>query len=78
MNPKTVRETLADKDITVQGNLDPCALYAPKNKLADMVDKMIKDFGTERYIVNLGHGIYPDADVEAVKTFIDAVHSVEL
>ncbi|KAJ8950388.1 hypothetical protein NQ314_007927 [Rhamnusium bicolor] len=78
MEPKFVRSTFKNKNITVQGNLDPCALYAPKEELTKMVTSMIEQFGTERYIVNLGHGIYPDAPVDAVQTFIDAVHSVNL
>ena len=36
---------------------------------------MIDRFGTEKYIVNLGHGIYPDMSPEAVQTFIETVHS---
>ncbi|KAJ8955378.1 hypothetical protein NQ318_003475 [Aromia moschata] len=78
MVPKTVRSAVKNKNITVQGNLDPCALYAPKEALVKMVDSMIKEFGTERYIVNLGHGIYPDAPTDAVQTFVEAVHSVQL
>lgn len=74
VNPKTVK-LLKDKNVTVQGNLDPCALYAPKEELVKLVEEMLKGFGTERYIVNLGHGIYPDTSTESVKTFIDAVHS---
>lgn len=40
-----------------------------------MVQKMLEEFGHERYIVNLGHGIYPDAPIEAVHTVIDVVHN---
>ncbi|CAH2007914.1 unnamed protein product [Acanthoscelides obtectus] len=69
---------LHDKNVTLQGNLDPCALYAPKEKLIEMVERMIADFGTRRLIVNLGHGVYPDTDPEAFKTFVDAVHAVRL
>ncbi|XP_056646822.1 uroporphyrinogen decarboxylase [Diorhabda sublineata] len=78
MKPDIVRSTLKDKNITVQGNLDPCALYAPKEELIKLVTDMIKAFGTDRYIVNLGHGIYPDAPTESVQTFIETVHSVKL
>lgn len=59
----------------VQGNLDPCALYAPEEDLRQMVVEMLDELGSERYIVNLGHGIYPDAPVSAVETLIDAVHT---
>ncbi|KAJ8913192.1 hypothetical protein NQ315_009029 [Exocentrus adspersus] len=78
VEPKLVRSVLKNKNITIQGNLDPCALYAPKEEIVKMVTNMIDQFGTERYIVNLGHGIYPDAPIDAVQTFIDAVHSVKL
>jgi len=39
---------------------------------------MLEAFGGERYIVNLGHGIYPDAPVDAVKTFVEAVHNFKI
>ncbi|VEN61321.1 unnamed protein product [Callosobruchus maculatus] len=78
LDPEKVGNLFRDKNVTLQGNLDPCALYAPKEELIKMTMQMIKQFGTDRLIVNLGHGIYPDADVEAVKTFVDAVHAIEL
>uniref|UniRef100_A0A1B6CFN1 Uroporphyrinogen decarboxylase n=2 Tax=Clastoptera arizonana TaxID=38151 RepID=A0A1B6CFN1_9HEMI len=60
--------------VTVQGNLDPCALYSSKEDLQKLVSNMVNKFGKQRYIANLGHGIYPDADPEQVKIFIDAIH----
>ena len=35
---------------------------------------MLQKFGYKNYIVNLGHGIYPDMDPENVKTLVDFVH----
>lgn len=61
--------------LTVQGNLDPCALYEPEEVLRQHVALMLQRFGPNRHIVNLGHGIYPDVDVKAVEVFIDAVHN---
>ncbi len=60
--------------VTLQGNLDPCALYAPKEDIRGAVEKMVKGFGSQRWIANLGHGIYPDMDPEYLRTFIDSVH----
>lgn len=64
------------KNVAIQGNLDPCALYAPEEKLRQYIRLMLKSFGSSRHIVNLGHGIYPDADVKAVEIFVDEVHKI--
>uniref|UniRef100_A0A8C3LXM9 Uroporphyrinogen decarboxylase n=1 Tax=Chrysolophus pictus TaxID=9089 RepID=A0A8C3LXM9_CHRPC len=61
--------------VTLQGNLDPCALYAPKEKIGELVKKMLESFGTQRYIANLGHGLYPDMNPEHVGAFVEAVHA---
>lgn len=74
VDPKSARDILKGKNITLQGNLDPCALYANDEKISLLVKEMIENFGKERYIVNLGHGIYPDMRVEAVEAFIKSVH----
>jgi uroporphyrinogen decarboxylase len=34
---------------------------------------MVGQFGTQRYIANLGHGVYPDTDPDKVRCFIEAV-----
>lgn len=74
VDPSYVKSILSDKNITVQGNLDPIALQAPKEDLQALVRKMINAFGTERYIVNLGHGIQPDAPIDSVQYLVDTVH----
>ena len=60
--------------ITLQGNLDPCALYASEADLERLTKQMLEIFGTKHYIANLGHGIYPDANIDHVKHFVDTVH----
>ncbi|GAB6026558.1 hypothetical protein CHUAL_012974 [Chamberlinius hualienensis] len=74
IDPALARSIVGDK-VTLQGNLDPCALYAPKEKLRTVVENMVKQFGTNRYIANLGHGIYPDMDPDNVETFVNTVHN---
>lgn len=58
---------------TLQGNLDPCVLYASNQDIRRHTRQMIDQFGSQRYIANLGHGVYPDTKVDAVKCFIDTV-----
>ena len=58
MSPRFARQ-LVGEDVTLQGNLDPCALYSEPAKLDRLVKEMIDRFGKEKHIANLGHGIYP-------------------
>ncbi|KFV53087.1 Uroporphyrinogen decarboxylase, partial [Gavia stellata] len=74
IRPQEARAQMG-KDVTLQGNLDPCALYAPKEKIGELVKKMLEGFGTQRYIANLGHGLYPDMSPEHVGAFVEAVHA---
>ena len=60
-------------EITLQGNFDPSRLYSPPSEIKDMVHTMIHEFGKDRYIVNLGHGILPDIPVENAIAFVEAV-----
>ena len=64
---------LTGGQITLQGNLDPARLFSPPAQIKQMVEQMINDFGKDRYIVNLGHGILPNIPLENVSAFINAV-----
>lgn len=61
---------------TLQGNADPCLLYANHKTIETEAKKMIEAFGKHRYIANLGHGLYPDTDKEKVKFFIDCIKNL--
>ncbi len=63
---------------TLQGNLDPCVLYGSVNLIAQETKKLLKSFKSQRHIVNLGHGVYPDIDPEKVKVFIKTVKNYEI
>ena len=69
---------LVGNDRTLQGNLDPCALYASDEQLAESTKVLLKSFENKRHIVNLGHGVYPDVDPEKVKVFIETVKNFKL
>lgn len=58
---------------TLQGNLDPCALYASFSSISAYTKLMVEEFGDVPFIANLGHGLYPDTDPEKVKCFIEMV-----
>ncbi len=59
----------------VQGNLDPAALFAPAAELRRHVDAVLDEAGTAPgHIFNLGHGIWPDTDPDAVARLVDYVH----
>lgn len=58
---------------TLQGNLDPCALYGSLAQVKAETEKMLSAFGSQKHIANLGHGLYPDIEVDQVKCFIDTV-----
>ncbi|MCS6824198.1 MAG: hypothetical protein NZ529_07850, partial [Cytophagaceae bacterium] len=48
-------------------------LYASYNEIRKQTQKMIDRFGTQRYIANLGHGVYADTPADNVRCFIDTV-----
>ena len=66
------RKVIGEKR-TIQGNLDPCALYSTHDEVKKLTNKLLDSFTSKRHIVNLGHGVYPDVDPEKVKTFIQTV-----
>ena len=63
---------------TLQGNLDPCVLYADFGQIRAEVKKMLDTFGRQRYIANLGHGIYPDTNPDAARCFVEAVKELSV
>ena len=59
----------------VQGNLDPAALFAPPAELTRAAAAVLAEAGSSPgHIFNLGHGIWPDTDPDAVARLVDFVH----
>jgi uroporphyrinogen decarboxylase len=71
-DPAWVRSVAGDHR-TLQGNLDPCVLYADKATVQRETRRMLQAFGPHRHIANLGHGVYPDTPVDNVRHFVDTV-----
>jgi uroporphyrinogen decarboxylase len=72
MNPQEARNIIGSNK-TLQGNADPCLLYASFDEIEKQTKQMLNAFGKERYIANLGHGLYPDTEKEKVKFFVDCI-----
>ena len=51
---------------------DPSRLLSPIPEITEAVYKMINEFGKDRYIVNLGHGILPNIPNDHAEVFVDA------
>ena len=77
MDVQIARELVGETK-TLQGNLDPCVLYGSNELIQKETINMLKSFKSQRHIVNLGHGVYPDIDPEKVKVFIKTVKNYEL
>jgi uroporphyrinogen decarboxylase len=69
-----VRRTLGAGK-AVQGNLDPAALFASPDELRRQAGAVMDAAGdAPGHIFNLGHGIWPDTDPDAVARLVDCVH----
>jgi uroporphyrinogen decarboxylase len=59
----------------VQGNLDPAVLFAPQAAVAEQADQVLaaaRDL--PGHIFNLGHGVLPDTDPDALTRLVAHVH----
>ncbi len=63
--------------VALQGNMDPCVLYAGDERIRDEVAAVLESYGPGTgHVFNLGHGIHQHVDPDRVATFIDAVHEL--
>ena len=68
---------LVGNEKTLQGNLDPAVLYGSYDHIKKETQRMLRTFGRERYIANLGHGVYPDIEADKVKCFIQTIQEYQ-
>jgi uroporphyrinogen decarboxylase len=63
--------------VALQGNLDPCVLYASPERIKAAVGEVLAQFGRgSGHVFNLGHGIHPDVNPDRVSVLVDAVHEL--
>ena len=59
----------------LQGNLDPAMLLAGPDATRTATRELLSRVPARGHIVNLGHGITPEAPIDSVHALIDAVHA---
>jgi uroporphyrinogen decarboxylase len=75
--PMSVARARVGDKVALQGNMDPCVLYASPERIRKEVATILASFGSGNgHVFNLGHGIHPQIDPEHVAVFIDAVHEL--
>ena len=68
------RSRVGDR-VALQGNLDPCVLYAEPETIRARAEEIITRFGNHPgHVFNLGHGIHPAVNPDHLGVLIDAVH----
>jgi uroporphyrinogen decarboxylase len=64
-----------NRECVLQGNLDPCALFAPANLIESYIRPILEAGSMAKgHIFNLGHGILPQTPVDNVKALVEMVH----
>ncbi len=72
----TARAQVGDR-VALQGNMDPCVLYASPATIRAEVEAILASYGPGAgHVFNLGHGIHQFVDPDRVTGFIDAVHEL--
>jgi len=63
--------------VALQGNLDPCTLYASPEVIRKSVGKVLESYGKGTgHVFNLGHGIHPEIPPEHAGAMVEAVHEL--
>ncbi|MGH8481442.1 MAG: uroporphyrinogen decarboxylase [Nevskiaceae bacterium] len=61
--------------VALQGNLDPCILFAEPERIRQEVVRVLNSYGAgPGHVFNLGHGILPETPPEHAAAMIAAVH----
>ncbi len=67
-----VRESLPDT--IIQGNLDPCLLFASDDVISEKATQVMRAIGG-RHIMNLGHGVYPEITQHKITHLVHTVRN---
>jgi len=61
--------------VALQGNLDPCVLLGPEDRIVAKTKEILDQAGPAGHILNLGHGILPPTPVKNARSFITFAQS---
>ncbi|KAF7730987.1 Uroporphyrinogen decarboxylase in heme biosynthesis [Apophysomyces ossiformis] len=76
IDPAYAREVTKDQ-VVLQGNMDPSVLYGGYDAIRETATRMVHAFGKDgKHIANLGHGILPTVDPEALRVYLETIHKV--
>ncbi|HGO7772180.1 TPA: uroporphyrinogen decarboxylase [Neisseria meningitidis] len=65
------------KQVALQGNFDPFALFGTPESIRTEVARILADYGQgSGHVFNLGHGINQHVDPEHAKILVDTVHEL--
>jgi uroporphyrinogen decarboxylase len=68
---------LVDDRVALQGNMDPCILYASPQRIRAEVEGVLASYGSGHgHVFNLGHGIHPDVPPAHAAALVSAVHEL--
>ena len=72
----SARQRVGDK-VALQGNMDPCVLYASPDRIREEVGRVLDSYGSGTgHVFNLGHGIHQFVNPDHAGAFISAVHEL--
>lgn len=72
------RQRVGDR-VALQGNMDPCVLYASPERIREEVATILESYGFGTgHVFNLGHGIHQHVEPEHAAAFIEAVHELSV
>ncbi len=62
--------------VALQGNLDPCSLFAPPDVVRAEAERVLDAFAGQRgYVFNLGSGILPGTPIASMETLFETIHA---
>jgi uroporphyrinogen decarboxylase len=61
----------------LQGNLDPCVLFAPPEVVETEVRRVLREGAkAPGHVFNLGHGVLPETDPDVLTRVVELVHTL--